>query len=183
MTRLAASMALLRGIILLVAGLFALFSPVPALTFLVMVGGAILIVDGVLGLAALDYAGPRAWPFWVAMVRSVLAIIAGLAVVFSPYLVSVVSLSLLATLVGLQAIVIGLIEIVMTLRDRRDRATLWPRLAGAALYVALGLLLLFIPFASATVLMQVGGAILAVFALLQLVRTWRAIRASGPRPA
>lgn len=179
MTRFAASMALLRGGLLLVAGFAALFAPVPVLTVLVMVGGGLLIADGVLGLAAIDFSGERAWPFWLSVARSVLAILAGLAVLFSPYLATVFTLSVLTTLVGLQAIVIGLIEIILTLRDRHTYPSIWPVLAGAALYVAIGVVLLVVPFASATVLTQLGGAILVVFALLQLTRTWQAIRTHG----
>lgn len=180
MTRFAASMAFLRGIMLLVAGLVALFAPAQALSVLILVGGGLLVADGVLGLAALDYAAARRWPFWLAVVRSGLAIIAGLVLLFSFYLTTILPLPVLTNLVAVWAIAIGLIEIVLILRDRAAHVSVWTALAGAALYVAIGLVLLVVPFASASILMQVGGAILAVFAMLHLLHTWRAIRAGSP---
>jgi uncharacterized membrane protein HdeD (DUF308 family) len=182
-TRFAATLALLRGIVLLIAGLFALIAPTTALTVIVVVGGCLLIIDGILGLASQDLGADRDWPFWLSLVRSVLAILAGLAILFSPYLATVMTIGFLATLVGLQAIVVGLIEIVIIIRNRSRQPSIWRALAAATLYVALGLLLLFIPFAGALLLVQIGGGILIVFAVLQLVQTWGVIRNSpGIRP-
>jgi len=182
-TRFAATLALLRGVVLLIAGLFALFVPATALTVIVVVGGSLLIVDGALGLASQDFGIGRAWPFWLSLARNVLAIIAGLAVLFSPFLATVVTLGFLSAFVGLQAIIIGLIEIVVIVRDRAQHESIWRAVVAAALYVALGLLLWFTSLAGAIVLVQIGGAILVLFAALQLVQTWTAIRNSpGVRP-
>jgi uncharacterized membrane protein HdeD (DUF308 family) len=182
-TRFGATIALLRGVVLLVAGLIALFAPTMALTVIVVVGGCLLIVDGVLGVASQDYGADREWPFWLSLTRSILAIVAGAAILLSPYLATMITLGVLSTLVGLQAVAIGLIEIVIIVRDRKQYKSIWRAIAAAGLYVALGLLLLFIPFAGAVLLVQIGGGIVILFALLQLVQTWTAIRASpGIRP-
>ena len=183
-TRFAATMALLRGLLILIAGIFALFAPAMALTVLVVVGGILLIAEGVLGLASHDFGVDRDWPFWLGLTRSVLAIVAGLALLFSPYLATMITLGILATIVGLQAVVIGLIEIVFVVRNRKQYEALWRPLAGAMLYLALGLLLLFSPFAAALLLVQIGGALLVAFAALQLSRTWTVMRnATGMHPS
>jgi uncharacterized membrane protein HdeD (DUF308 family) len=182
-TRFGATIALLRGVVLLVAGLVALFAPTTALTVIVVVGGCLLVVDGVLGVVSQDYGADREWPFWLSLARSILAIVAGAAILLSPYLATIITLGVLSTLVGLQAVAIGLIEIVIIVRDRKQHKSIWRAVAAAGLYVALGLLLLFIPFAGAVLLIQIGGAIVILFALLQLVQTWTAIRTSpGFRP-
>src|SRR5688500_5628487 len=100
-TRFAATMGLLRGLVMLIAGTFALIWPTTALAVVVVVGGSLLIADGILGLASHDFAADRQWPFWLGLARSVLAIVAGLALLFSPYLATIISLSFLATFVGL----------------------------------------------------------------------------------
>lgn len=183
LTRFALTMALLRGLVLLVAGVFALVSPANALATIVIVGACLLIVDGVLGLASQDYGPDRKWPFWLSLTRSVLAIVAGLAILLTRFLIQVMPLGLLATLVGSLAVIIGLIEIAFIIRDRKRTPLRWKSLAAAGLYVAVGLLLLFAPFAGAVLLVQIGGAILVVFAILQLFQTWSAIRNSpGIRP-
>jgi uncharacterized membrane protein HdeD (DUF308 family) len=179
MTRFAASMALLRGGLLLAAGLAALFAPVPVLTVLVLLGGGLLVADGVLGLASLDYSGKRGWPFWLAIIRSVLVIVLGLAILFSPSLATVFTLSVLTVVLGIQAVVIGLIEVILTVRDRHAYPSIWPVLLAAILYIAFGVLLIVVPFGAATVLTQLGGGLVVVFALAHLTTTWQAIRALG----
>jgi uncharacterized membrane protein HdeD (DUF308 family) len=47
----------LRGLIMLLAGLYAVIWPGTALLVLVMVGAAVLLVDGLLGLWALTFGG------------------------------------------------------------------------------------------------------------------------------
>lgn len=176
--RVVATMALLRGAILLIAGLFALFAPSTALTLIVVVGGALLIVDGVLGLASQDYGVERAWPFWISVTRNVLAIVAGLAVLFSPMLATVITIGAIAIFVALQAIVIGVLEAISVIRGRAKYANVWQPLLYALLYVAFGVVLLFIPYTGALLLVQIGGGVVAVMAALQLFQTWKAIRSA-----
>lgn len=182
-TRWGAALALLRGLVLLLAGLFALVVPSTALTMVVVVGGCLLIVDGLLGLASQNFGVGRAWPFWLNLTRNVLAIVMGMALVASPLLAGIVSLGLLATIVGLQAVVVGLIEIVVVLRNRSLHPSTWSAITAAALYICLGLLLWFIPMAGALLLVQVGGALVVLFAVLHLMQTWAGLRnATGLRP-
>jgi len=90
----------------------------------------------------------------------------------------------LATIVAIPAIVVGIIEIIIIIRDRKSYNPIWAPLGAAALYVLLGLLLLFMPLAGTLLAVQVGGALLAIFAILQLYQTWMAIRETpGVRPA
>jgi uncharacterized membrane protein HdeD (DUF308 family) len=180
-SRLATILALLRGLVMVIAGLFALITPATAATVIVIAGGCLLIAEGILGLASHNYGAERQWPFWLALARSILAIIAGLALLASPYLATILTLDLLTTLIGLQAIVIGLIETVFVIRNRKQYTSIWRPLGAGLIYVVVGLLLVFSPYAAAVLLIQVGGALLVIFGLLQLSRTWAAVRrASGP---
>src|SRR5262245_64874088 len=83
-TRYSATLALLRGVVLLAAGVFAIVSPSTALSLLVIVGGCLLVVDGILGLASQDYGVNRQWPFWLSLTRGILSVLIGLALLFSP---------------------------------------------------------------------------------------------------
>src|SRR5690349_17098422 len=132
-TRFAATMALLKGLIILIVGVFALFWPMAALTAIVVVGGSLMIVDGLLSLASQNYSAGRDWPFWMALVRGVVAVVAGLLVLFSPYLVTVIAVGALAMICGIGAIIVGLIEAVIIVRDRDQHTTFWAPLAAAGL--------------------------------------------------
>ena len=182
-TRYSATLALLRGVVLLIAGIFAMVAPSTALSFLVVIGGCLLVIDGVLGLASQDYGVNRQWPFWLSFTRGVLSVVIGLALLFSSYLTQFIPISALAAIVAVPAIVASLIEIIIIIRDRKLHKPIWAPLGGATLYVLFGLLLLFMPLAGVLLAVQAGGVLVAVFAVLQLFQTWTSIRnAPGVRP-
>jgi uncharacterized membrane protein HdeD (DUF308 family) len=181
-TRLTATMALLKGVILLVAGCVALFWPTIALMAIVVAGGCLMVVDGGLSLASQDYGSRRDWPFWLGVVRGAIAVLAGLLVLASPYLVGFVTLATLALLCGICAIVVGLIEGVTIIRDRSHYGSIWAPLVAAGLYIVLGLLLLFMPRSGAVLVIQFGGAVLVALGLVLLIQAWSGVRdAPGTR--
>jgi uncharacterized membrane protein HdeD (DUF308 family) len=182
--RLAVTINLLRGVLLIVAGILALFFPATALRFALIAGGCLLVVDGVLGaIASQNYGIESIWPFWLSVTRGVLAVLAGLALLFSPLLATVLTPAFLSTAIGIGAIAIGLIELFILLRYRKDYPPVWSTVLGALIYVALGLLLLLLPMAGALLIMQIAGGLVAVFGLIQLVRSWSSSsQALGSRP-
>jgi uncharacterized membrane protein HdeD (DUF308 family) len=183
-TRYSATLALLRGVVLLAAGVFAVVAPSTALSFIVVIGGCLLVIDGVLGLASQDYGINKQWPFWLSLTRGILSVVIGLVLLFSSYLTQFIPLGWLAALVAIPAIVVGLIEMTIIIRDRKLHKSIWAPLGGAMLYVILGLVLLFMPLAGALLAVQAGGVLVAVFAVLQLFQTWMSIRNTpGVRPA
>ena len=60
-----------RGLLMLLAGLYAVIWPGAALAVLVIAGGAILLIDGVLGLWSLTFGGAKTGNFWFDVVRNV----------------------------------------------------------------------------------------------------------------
>lgn len=171
--RLTITLNLLRGVLLFLAGVVAVAVPDVALRVVVIVGGAMLVVDGVLGaLASQNYGIEASWPFWLSVTRGVLAVLAGLALMFSPLLVTILTPAFLAVAIAIGAIAVGLTELFILMRYREQFPPVWSTVVGALLYIALGVVLLALPFAGAMVLMQVGGALLAVFGLVQIVRAW-----------
>jgi len=171
--RLAITVNLLRGVLLFVAGLLALFFPTTALRFALIAGGCLLIVDGVLGaIASQNYGIESKWPFWLSVTRGALAVLAGLAVLFSPMLATVLTPAFLSTVIGIGAIAIGLIELFILLRYRKDFPPVWSTVFGALIYIALGLTLLLMPMSGALLMMQIAGGLIAVFGLVQLIRAW-----------
>jgi len=165
--------SLLRGALLLVGGVVAMALPDYALKVVVVVGGTVLLVDGLLGaLASRNYGIESSWPFWLAMLRGGLAALAGVLLLASPYLATMLTPDFLSLLIGLGSIGVGLTEAFILLRYRTDFPPNWTSVAGATLYVAIGMLLIVLPLAGALQLMQVGGALVAVFGILQIVRSW-----------
>lgn len=176
--RFEATLTALRGVLIVAAALVALFYPAQAVKLLVMVGGGLLLIDGVLGLATIDRAAPRTTGHMLALARNVLSIAAGVIVAASGLLASVFTLSFLASLVGVLALVVGLIEMASSFLDGEHQTRLWPTLVGGAVYAAFGLALMFVPWTSAATLMRLAAILMLFYAGLLIYRAWR-IRAAA----
>ncbi len=177
-TRFAATIALLRGLVLFIAGVAALMWPTTALTVIVIIGGCLIIVDGVLSLASQDYGASNTWPFWLGLVRGIISVLVGILVLLSPYIVPAITLNTLATVCGIGAILVGLLEAVIIIRNRRQHSVFWAALLAAGLYVVLGLVLLFLPMEGALLVVQLAAVALIALGLLRMVQAWLEFRSA-----
>lgn len=171
--RFEATLTALRGVLIAAAALVAFFYPTQAVQLLVLVGGGLLLVDGVLGLVTIDRSAARTTGHWVALIRNLLSILAGVIVLASGLLVSVFTLSFLIGLVGLLALLVGLFEMASSFLDGERQTRLWPTLVGGAVYAVFGLALMFVPLTSAATLMRIAMALMLAYALLLFYRAWR----------
>jgi uncharacterized membrane protein HdeD (DUF308 family) len=181
-TNLATTLTALRGIVMIVAGGFAIASPAEAVRFVVLVGGGILLVDGILNLASLN-TGRRDFPFWIGLLRSVSAIAAGLLIVFSPWLLSIMTVDVLRWLIGLQAIVVGAIEMLTPVlaSGRRSDRSLWGYVVSGGAYALFGLAIIVVPLSAAALLARVVAVLMIVYAISLFVRSWRQRSSDGLR--
>ncbi len=155
----------LRGVLMLVAGVYAVLFPAAALMVLAVVAGALFVVDGVLGLWTITFGGGRTGNFWFDVVRNALSILVGLLILFSPLLATLITAAFLVLLVAVQAIFVGGMEIWVVLKERELYAKIWPVLLSGVLYVLFGLLLIFWPIEAAIALVMVGGVLAGIFGL------------------
>jgi len=163
----------LRGLLMLLAGIYAVIWPGAALTVLVLVGGALLLVDGVLGLWALTFGGAKTGNYWFDVIRNVLAIITGIIILLSPVLSTLVTVWFIVYLVAFQAIVVGVMEVMIAIRARKAMGNIWPVLLSGILYVIFGIALLFAPLESAIFLVIFGGVMMIFFAVGLFALAWR----------
>lgn len=168
----------LRGLFMLLAGLYAVIFPAQALTILVVFGGMLLLIDGVIGLWSLTFGGAKTGNFWFDVVRNVLAIITGVLILISPLIAAIVTATFLIYLIAFEAILLGVMEIVIIVRERESYARIWPVLLSGALMIVLGLALIFAPMFSALVLVSFGGALAILFAIALFALAWRLYQAS-----
>jgi uncharacterized membrane protein HdeD (DUF308 family) len=163
----------LRGLLMLLAGLYAVIWPGAALAALVIVGGALLLVDGVLGLWALTFGGAKTGNFWFDVVRNILAIITGVLILLSPVLATLVTVWFFIYLVAIQAIIVGVMEIVIAIRERTHMPRIWPVLLSGVLYMLFGIVLLFAPLMSAIYFVIFGGVLMILFSIGLFTLAWR----------
>lgn len=163
----------LRGLLMLLAGLYAIFFPAQALTILVVAGGALLLVDGVLGLWSLTFGGAKTGNFWFDIVRNALAVITGVLILISPLVATILTATVLIYIMAFEAIIIGVMEIVVVIRERESYARIWPVLVSGVLYVIFGILLLMAPLFSIFVLVTLGGILMVLFSFGLFGLAWR----------
>lgn len=168
----------LRALLMALGGIYAVVFPAEALTVLVVAGGALLLVDGVLGLWSLTFGGARTGNFWFDVVRNALAIIAGVLILISPLLAALLTATILVYIVAFQAILVGVMEIVLIVRERAHYARIWPVLLSGALYVLFGLALLFWPMLSALVAVTWIGILMILFSIGLFAMAWRLHKAA-----
>ena len=163
----------LRALLMLLAGLYAVIWPAQALFILVWAGAILLIVDGALGLWALTFGGQKTGNYWFDVIRNVLAIITGVLILVSPILGALITVRFVVYLLAFQAIVVGVMEIVIVLRERALYSKVWPVLVSGILYVLFGVALLFAPLFGAVVLTIMGGVLMILFSIALGTLAWR----------
>ncbi|AVF04709.1 MULTISPECIES: DUF308 domain-containing protein [Devosia] len=168
----------LRGLLMLVAGLYAVIWPLEALAVLLVFGGILLLIDGALGLWSLTFGGGKSGNYWFDVVANAASLVLGVVILISPLLATIFTVTFISTLVGLAAIVVGVMQIVVIVRERESYARIWPVVLSGASYVLLGLVLLLFPLLSAWVGMIIGGILLIIFAIGLFGWAWRLYQAS-----
>lgn len=166
----------LRGLLMLLAGIYAVIWPAETLTVLVLFGGALLVIDGVLGLWSLTFGGGKSGNYWFDVVANAASLILGILI--SPFLATIFTVTFMATLVGLAALFVGIMQIVVVVRERETYARIWPVVLSGLSYVLLGLLFLLFPLLSATIGVIIGGVLLIFFSIGLFGWAWRLYQAS-----
>jgi len=172
----------LRGVLMVLGGLYALIWPAEALTVLVLAGGILLLVDGLLGLWSLTFGGGKSGNYWFDVVANALSVILGILILFSPFIAALLTATFMATLVGIAALVVGVMQIVVVVRERDSYARIWPVVLSGISYVIIGLVFLFFPLISSTVMVMIGGLFMIIFAFGLFGWAWRLYQRSKQAP-
>lgn len=169
----------LRALVMLLAGLYAVIWPGTALFVLVLIGGAVLLVDGVLGLWALTFGGAKTGNYWFDVVRNILAIICGVLILLYPILSTLLTTVFFIYLIAIQAIVVGVMEIVIAIRARAVMGHIWPVILSGVLYVLFGIALAFEPVMGAIFFIIFAGVMMILFSIGLFTLAWRLYSGKG----
>lgn len=162
-------MIVLRGIAALLFGLIAIFWPGISLDALVILFGAYALTDGLIALTgSLRMAAGEPRRSFLAL-TGVMGILIGLVSVLWPQ----ATVMLLLYVVAAWALLFGVIEIVGSLRLRKQVGSDWPLSKGGIILVAFGLLLLAFPNAVAVAATWVIGIFALLIGVALLGFAWR----------
>lgn len=148
---------LVRGLVAIAFGLAAFFYPVATLFTFILFYAVFSIVDGLFAVVSAvrgqEGMGAR---WWLALI-GVLSVVAGLAAYLWPGLTALA----LLTLIGIWALVYGVVEIIGAIRLRKEIDNEWLLLAHGIIAALFGLIVLARPSAGALALIW----LIASFAL------------------
>ncbi len=169
---------LLRGIMLVILGGYALFRPGMTMVALAQVIGFFVIVDGVIAVAAglFGEVPSRGWT----IVRGLLEILIGIFVFAHPFFSAAITGKFILTVIAVGAIISGVLEIIASIRDRKEiQGEGWMMLAGA-LAILFGLVILAAPLAFGQMIVRMLGAYTVFFGISMIVFAFR-MRGLGKR--
>lgn len=161
------TLVLVRGLTAIAFGVLALASPGPTLVVLLGIYGIYAVIDGLLALFAALRGGGVVPRWWLALAGAA-GFAAGAIALLAPGVTTVV----LAVIVGIAAIVRGVLEIIGAIQMRERLHNDWVLILSGATSLVFGAAIVFAPGASALILIGVIGvwaialgALLVVLAL------------------
>lgn len=158
-------MVLLRGILTTLLGLLILFHPERTIVVLLQVLGVFWLIEGILFVIATIFGHIYEMHWGALFGRGLLSILAGVIIVSHPLISPVVTVSLLAYILGILAIVFGLMELITAVGMREPLSSKWSLMFGGILSCLVGLFLLIHPFVSTAVVMSILGFFIIIVGL------------------
>jgi uncharacterized membrane protein HdeD (DUF308 family) len=169
----------LRGFAAVVFAVLAFAWPGLTLVVLTLFWGAYALIDGVLALIAAFRVRDRGKPMWMLVLVGVLGVGAGVATFAWPGMTAV----LLLTFIAAWAIAIGIAQIVVALRIRKEIDNEWYLIGSGALSILFGVLMALSPGAGAVAVVWFVAAYAGVFGLLLMSFGFRLRRLATNKPA
>jgi uncharacterized membrane protein HdeD (DUF308 family) len=159
---------LLRGICAIAFGVLTFIWPGVSLLTLILLYGAFVLADGIFALAA-AITGSTATPRWWLAVVGLLGIAAGAMTFLWPGLTAIV----LQVFIACWAVAIGVMQIIGAIQLRKEIRDEWLLIAGGALSIVFGIILLTQPRVGALALLYVIGSYAVLYGILL---AWFSIR-------
>jgi uncharacterized membrane protein HdeD (DUF308 family) len=166
---------LLRGISAAVFGVLAIVWPGITLLTLVIIYGAVALIDGIAGIALGVRGGVDGRTWWGMILLGLLGVIAGAVTFVWPGLTAVV----LLVIIALWAIVRGVLEIIGAITLRKIIQGEWLLILSGVLSIGFGVLLLLQPAAGALAVMWLIGIYMIAFGITTIALSLRLRRLRG----
>ena len=171
---------LLRGIMFIILGCYALTKPGMTATALAQVIGFLAIFEGTIFIVAgiMGEVPSRGWSIF----RGLVEVLAGAFVFANPFLFTVVAGTTLVYMLAFAAVFSGILEIIAAIKDRKEIEGEGWIILGGVLSVIFGLILLSAPLAFGVFIVRVLGAF-AIFSGVTMITYAFRLRKLGQKLA
>ena len=164
----------LRGVIALVFGVVALAWPSATATAIVVLVAVFVLLDGILSLVFAARSQRSSWGFGV--FEGVVGVIIGVLALSMPRITAMV----LAVLIGVWALVTGIIELMTALRLRAEVGPVWLLGVAGVLSILLGIAIIVAPGAGVVAMTVLVGIYALLFGVALVVYGLRLRSVSSP---
>lgn len=168
-------LVLLQGVVALIIGLFLVFTPADSIVVLVTLVGAYWLVAGILSIVRIFTGTTRLNWFW-ALALGVLGIVAGMAVLAQPLFGTVVVVTTLIILLGIDGVIMGVVNV-----GRAIAGDGWECALLGIVDFIIGVILLSKPLVAASILPIVLGAFAVVGGIILIFASF-SVRGAEKRP-
>ncbi|HUH38995.1 MAG TPA: HdeD family acid-resistance protein [Spongiibacteraceae bacterium] len=149
---------LLRGLAAVAFGLLAWFLPSISLAALILLFGAYVLADGILGVWTAVAGRKEHEHWWVLLLWGLLGIVVGILTFLAPGITGLVLLFYIA----FWAVATGLLQIIAAIRLRKEIIGEWLLILGGLISVVFGIFLMAKPIAGALALLW----LIAIYAII-----------------
>jgi len=162
---------LLRGIAVILVGIYAFLQPGMTLLFFTTLLGAYALIDGVLAFIS----GIAGWSEsrWWSILAGLLGIVAGALVLANPGLATGLSVLILLFVVAFRSIFSGIFEIVAAIRLRKEIQGEWMLILLGILSVIFGAIVLMNPLLALATLLPVVAAFAVIYGVIMIFIAFR----------
>lgn len=157
----------IRGVLALIFGILALIMPSVAVMALTVVLGIYLLGDGIASVViGIRHARRTAERWWSLVLRGLLGIVAGVAMLLMPVAVSVALVLFTWLVLAAWALLGGIAEVAAAMRLRREEGRMaWWLLAAGVFSIALGVAIPFLLAANPQAGLWAMGVTIAAYAI------------------
>ena len=160
---------LLRGAAAIVFGVLTWMQPAASAAALVLIFGAYVFVDGVLGVYSAIKSRNESRHWWMVLLWGLTGVVFGVLTVINPAITALV----LTIYIGVWALMTGVLQIVAALRLRKEIDGEWILVLGGLLSVLFGIFVLAQPGAGLMAMLWVLATYAVIFGVLMVILAFK----------
>ncbi|MDR3067599.1 MULTISPECIES: HdeD family acid-resistance protein [Comamonas] len=160
---------LLRGAAAIIFGVLTWMQPAASAAALVLVFGAYVFVDGLLGIYTAIKSRQQSRYWWVVLLWGLTGVAVGVLTAINPAITALV----LTIYIGVWALMTGVLQIVAALRLRKEIQGEWLLVLGGLLSVLFGIFVLMQPGAGMMAMLWVLATYAVIFGVLMVILAFK----------
>ena len=167
---------LLRGVAAIAFGVLTWLQPQASAAALLLIFGAYVFVDGLLGVYAALRSRNHSRHWWVLLIWGLIGVAVGVMTVINPAITGLV----LTMYIAIWALVTGVLQILVAIRLRKEIQGEWVLILGGLISVLFGGFVLAQPAAGMMAMLWVLAAYAVVFGVLMVILAFKFRKGIGP---